>query len=191
MSDRSSLRIDSPAKSPYLSQVISDYELGPQGGVVAPFRLGRRHALSGTVIAADGKPVPDVTIQAEGIADEGGRVPGSTSSTSTTDGAFVLYVDPGTYNIEVQPHPTSGVPRFTILGREVQSSEEGLEFQAPPATVIDGEIRVPDGHGADGFTVRAYSSLSSNGDNATAVALLRGTALSDENGRFRILIGDL
>jgi hypothetical protein len=179
-----------PAKSVHATQVVEDYEIGPQGGTLAAFRLQLRPTVDGIVQDALGRPVPLTSIEAQQIppADQDGELPLQQSAGETgSDGRFVLPIEPGVYNFRVRPPAGSGLPSFVVPVQRVASNTSELRLTAPEPALIVGRVSVSGAAAETAFTVQAYDLAPKTADSQVYYTVAREAAITNTSGQFRML----
>ena len=184
-----------PGRSRFATLRQGMLEVGPAGGVVTPIRLAERLEVRGTIVDAEGQPLADARIEAQGVEGSSGGLnglaPGSASSETEADGSFLMYVDPGSFHISVVPNSSTLAPRFTWFGHQFKASSSGLVLRAPPARLWSGRIWRPLGakgvfEPAAGYTLNAFDSAPKSSEELTAI--LQASTASDADGAFQLLL---
>jgi len=113
------------------------------------------------------------------------KVPRSARSTTNSDGSFVLFTDPGTFDITVIPAPGSGFPNFVSPARGIQPQEaEGNEllFEVPAPIRISYEIHDLNENVVGRALVRAFAQKGGG------VPVEIGQAMTDASGKFEMFL---
>jgi hypothetical protein len=149
-------RVYPGGESQYASRTDVDVQVGAQGGVLATVELARRSSLTGIVLDAQGQPVEGVRIEAEPAIDYLWTLDADAQvlwkerpvafTQTQPDGAFTLWVDPGSeflaarYDLVMVPPDFALVPRFTVRG---VSGGEDIELEtivAPDGADVRGQV---------------------------------------------------
>jgi hypothetical protein len=102
---------------------------------------------------------------------------------SDASGNFVLDVDPGAYEIVVQPPVGVPLPRFRVL-RSINQNDTVLDVQLYAPVFVYGRVLTPGGTALAGVAINLYSTdLSPDGK-----ALLVGLGITGNKGEFVIPI---
>lgn len=186
------LAVSSPAQSIYTSLVIEDFEVGRQGGTLGAITLDRRMTVSGRLLDHRGQPLGGTTVEAQGITPRenpsGAPPAGSSSAISESDGTFVLPVDAGAYNLNISPPVSAGIPSFSVTAMSFDKEVEGLVFEAPKPTLAIGRVTDSEGRPAANVTVQAYDLISASVAATDVVSIARGSTITGEDGRFRLVL---
>jgi hypothetical protein len=160
--------------------------------------------LQGTVTLPNKAPLAGATVRANPSFNRSpdlgpfGVVARSRATLTGSDGSFSLAVDAGTYDIIVEPPPSSHWPTTIILGEKVPEEVDVAAGTGPrtvvePVRVAPIELRAPIDLGFTlaepsgtrpvvGALVRAYALVDGN------VPIELGHALSDANGRINLYV---
>lgn len=160
---------------------------------------GFRPVLSGRVRTATGVPLSNVSITASGTPDRVGGcpAPAATSASATTDatGSYSLPMDPGTYQLDIDPPVGSVAPRLTEVG--VTVPDEGLvthDVTLPAGVLVKGLVIGDGGEPVASAAVRVFQPRCTGPSDCSGpgriAPLLRGKALTDAQGQFRIVVAD-
>lgn len=186
-----SVKVISPPRSPYASQWVKSYEVGAKAGVLFPdLVLEPRFHISGRVAAA-GKGVASASIEAQGIGSGAAQLPlppAKATSTSDANGDFVLYLDPGIYNIDIRPPQDIGLPSFGLTAVLIEGNTEGRLFEVPSAKGLAGRVLDPKGQLLPSAQVRVYDLVPGSQQPLVQKALLRTSSITDATGAFYLLL---
>jgi hypothetical protein len=188
-----SVTVVSPATSPFASQWIKSFEVGPNDGILADIMLEPRHEVSGTVVRQDtDAPVAGVTIEARGVAtgSSTAKVPTTTASATTdAEGRYQLFVDPGFYNLDLRPPQDSGLPSLGMTTK-IEGDVLGKVFTLPLPKVVVGRVLDPDGTPLLSAKVQMYELVPEIEKPLTQKATLRASAVTDADGAFGLLVAE-
>lgn len=191
-----------------------------QVGGSAPEQAGRtlvldaKPPLAGRVtIGTSGEPVSGATVSAvasvnvnaNAVLDAAlGKAPASpraASDRTTIDGAFAMSLDPGLYDVVVEPSEASGFPWFVEPRALITAPNPGVapataSFAVPLPVLAAGRATDADGRPLDGALLRAYALLVGSGAGARAGDGSAGAsgvvqiaeAHTDHDGRYRLLL---
>ena len=110
-------------------------------------RLQPESSLSGTVIGADGEPVPGVKVSIDGLDWHQSSV----ETTSEDDGTFHAdRLSPGRYTITVRAPHAYGVSDGSVLVALAEHTD-GVIITVVPAFQVAGKLTGPDGKPCDGW----------------------------------------
>lgn len=185
------LTIETPPKSPYANARVVGYEIGPQGGALAPFRLSRRDIVSGTVLDPSEQGVANALIEAREIAPDDaplGRPAASAVTETDEEGAFALPITRGIYNLQVHPPPERGLPVLSVHALPVAGPVDGLVFKLPKPALLLGDVLLADRSAAANFTVQFYDLVPETGEGKVHQAQARTATFTDARGRFRMVV---
>jgi hypothetical protein len=186
--------------SPY-SAMLSTVEVDSDAAFAPVFVLtpARKLEISGTVVDADGAPVAGATIAAIthpaaeplGVAGKGPSaldlVEPPSNMQSDARGNFLLFVEPGeTYDVTVVPPAGAPQPAW-VLPYQRFTAPAQLDVRLPPAALVEGTVVDWSGNPAPGALVRFYETVS-DPDTSVRVLYLRGEAVSDGDGRLKLLL---
>jgi hypothetical protein len=188
-----------PVGSPYAIQCV-----GPQatpGGpdpkhavTLATIRLDRRPVLKGTVLDADGDPVPDLTVTATGTPNPPSSklacspAPVSAGTLTDAQGAFALPLDPGTYRLDYDPPQGLMVPRWTTASLTITPDLPAQPAVIlPRATWLTGTVRDASGATVASAGVRFFSVCTdpTSCPGALGPTLVAAT-FTDAAGNFQV-----
>ena len=194
-----------PANSPYAIPCDSTVGVTVGGSTVnvasAPtlmtIALKARPTLVGTIRDYQGYPLSNVAITATQVRSDNASCTSATaapaSTTTGANGAFVLALDPGTYQLDYDPPTGSAAPRFTEYGFTIsEPASTTRDTTLPPGAAVAGTVVAHDGMTPlASATVRLFEvrcmGADCTGPNRTAPTL-RGVAVTDGNGAFRVAI---
>lgn len=189
-----SVTVQSPSKSRFASRLLNRFEVGPNAGFLASIMLTPRYHLSGQVVnKADGQPVAGVVIEAQGIVPTGTNLTlpvSDASATTEQQGIFDLYVDPGIYNLNLNPPQDSGLPNFGMIAK-VEGDLEGKIFEIPQAKILPGKVIDPTGKSLSFAKVNVYELMPQPDNPSNQKATLRASSITDENGTFNLILPEL
>ncbi len=120
--------------------------------------------------------------------------PNSATTVTGGNGSFALAVDPGMFDMSMQPPQASQMPwlvrpRVTIKSNEPNTTDLGTLPISNPV-VLHGTLSSPFGEGIEHAVIRAWLAPESTSDNEldrpTAIQIAETTA--DENGRYTLLL---
>jgi hypothetical protein len=159
--------------------------------------LAARPTMVGTVRDNQGYPLSNVAITATQETPDNASctsaTPAPASATTAADGTFMLALDPGTYQIDYDPPVGSAAPRFTEYGVPVTGSASLTHDETlPQGAAVTGTVVDTNGAALSSATVRLFQvrcmgGADCTGPNRTAPAL-RGVAVTDGNGSFRVAV---
>ena len=164
---------------------------------------GRRTLLEGTVVGYDGRPVSGVAVRA--LKSSAAQAPSEVNpsidqqyTTKTDDaGAFLLWVDPGSYAFLLTPPPEVGYPRYVNRKvSEVKGGSMSMGFVLPVPHLVRGVITTSEGEPVPGVTIEFYEQdgevTGMDGAAAPAAYLdqlhLLGVGNTDESGAYQALV---
>lgn len=149
--------------------------------------LGRKNALSGTLLGPDGrKPVAQALVE----ATRRGVVPSDTASwrylrTTSTDaeGRYQLRLDPGVYDLSFAPE---GQPlaRLDVSGVTVGTEDVRVDGRLPEAMAVTGVLRDAAGRPFAGVAVEVFERTA----GSSAPARVLGAGVSDAAGAYRVVV---
>jgi hypothetical protein len=195
-----------PAGSLYASQCVPMVKTvtggGPTGSSapnVNTIVATLRPVLTGKVRTASLSPLSSVSVTATGTPDASPpcAAPAPTTVSATTDatGTFQLPLDPGTYQIDYDPPAGSAAPRATEWGVSVSGAAPVQhDLTLPQGALVTGSVIGSQREALAGAVVRFFQPRCTGpadclGPNRIA-PLLIGKALTDSQGRFRMVVAD-
>jgi hypothetical protein len=145
--------------------------------------------IAGIAKLANGSPLVGATVEARPSASLPGATPPiprthwprTWSALTDGTGAFTMAVDPGTYDVVVEPVGGTGFPWVTAVAKGVASGDT-LAFDpivVPAPILIDMTLQAADTSPAAGAIVRAFTTPAS-----ATYAIELGTWQTDDDGRF-------
>jgi hypothetical protein len=152
-----------------------------------PIMLPRRVVLDGRVLRAEGRPASGLRVRATRAGDTyneecGGQLASPPAETITdSDGRYRMRLDPGEYRIDYEPEGVSTLP-WAVEELVSIVASVGREVALPATVMVEGQVVTGEGANLPGATVRAFA-LGGEGR-----AEVRGSAVSDSNGRFRMVL---
>lgn len=163
-----------------VTQSISNVVLSPEersrvfGKVVLARTDGAIPLVSAEVIATPSDPAPSAPWKA----------PRSARAVTNSDGSFVLFADPGTFDIAVVPAAGSGFPVFVSTSRGIQPKGEGneLELSVPAPIRISYKIHDFNENVVRRAIVRAFALRGGT------VPVEIGRAMTDAAGQFEMFL---
>jgi hypothetical protein len=184
------VQVTPPADSEFAARCVSPYSIGPATTtgqrVGAAIELEPKVVLEGHVLRADGKPAASVRVHptrvGNGYAAEcGGDLPSAPAEQNTdNDGYYSLRLDPGQYRLEVEPPQATPLPSTSLM--VMVPSPRPVDVVLPLPVLVEGRVLSPDQVPVADAQVRAF------GLDAMGVAERRGVALTDTEGRFRMIL---
>jgi hypothetical protein len=105
--------------------------------------------LSGVAKLADGRPLIGATVQAQAAVSLAASVdprrwPRTWTTTTDSNGVFAMSVDPGTYDVVVQPANGTGFPWTTVSSQVVEEAASVvISTVVPPPILIDLILQDP------------------------------------------------
>jgi hypothetical protein len=192
-----SFQVTPGANSLYASLTATvEVDQGPHGPDIV---LQPKLQVSGTLTDAAGTPIPGATVSA--VARETAVVPPDNKSVVTygldqppatieTDarGSFLLLAEDGvTYDLTIVPPTGSPYPVWVLSSQAFSGTPGPLAVQLPPAALVRGGVADWTGTAVSGVLVRFYQTLSDPDSGATSV-ILRGEAVSADDGSLRLLL---
>jgi hypothetical protein len=181
--------VASPPSSPYASRLIPSMEVGPGGGIPASIFLEKRLVMEGTVVAADGGPVSRASIVAHGIqlstGSAGLPVP-VTSTTSTSQGKFKLYLETGSYNISILPPAGARQPGKILRVVPIETDLLGVNLQLGAGKLLSGTVSTPGGAPLKDASVTVYGLAKTTETSSRAVPLAKD--VSGGQGQFDLFL---
>jgi hypothetical protein len=164
--------------------------VGSAAGALKTIALDQRYVLSGRVVDDADLPLDNVALTAEGIATEQdqarGLPPGQATARSTGDGSFSLYVDPGVYNIRLEPRKGTGLAQDSHSGIVVEKSQQGLQFTLPNGRLLRGRLQTAQGLPATDFVIKHYTVVPASNTEIKAVSSANTT--TDGDGNFDLIL---
>jgi hypothetical protein len=150
--------------------------------------LTRRPVVTGSVVAASGAPVGNVTVtatRASAATSSCLRGPLSTSVTTDARGMFTLPLDPDDYQFDYDPPSGSAAPRLTETVTVTNDMQRPVRLPAP--ALVEGNVVDNATTQLPYATVRMFEACPASAKSCTA-PLLRVQTQTDENGHFRVVI---
>jgi hypothetical protein len=151
------------------------------------FQLGPRAELHGTVLDLGHQPVGDLPIESKLVVPSGdgvGADPGALNRVingyTDPDGAFELYVEPGTHLVLLAPLVESGFPWRIVSNVVAPNGPVDASLEAP--VVLDGLVTIG-GEATAGVEVEALVRSETFG-----VTIEVGSAQTDASGAFHLLL---
>jgi hypothetical protein len=185
------VRVVPPADSDAGARCLAGYTVASpdaEGNRVGqPIALPDRVLLEGQVVRANGREARGMRVRATRVGDlfnqdcAGPLVSPPAESTTDGGGAYRLRLDPGEYRIDYEPEGSSPLPR-AVEERVPVMTSLGRRIALPPAVLVEGQVVAADGQAVSGAEVRAFGLSSENR------AEVRGLAVSDGTGRFRMVL---
>jgi hypothetical protein len=159
----------------------------PQGTV--SFELMPAAALSGAIMDAEGKPLPNVVVRSVALSLTGtlGEVAAYNQPSSVpTDaqGRYALALDAGYYDIVVEPPAASGYPLLYYINRPFDpGARENTDvyFTLQPPVIVSGTAQ-SEGRPLAGASIDAFAMVTDLRGRQRAVSI--GRAVSDDEGRY-------
>jgi hypothetical protein len=192
-----------PLDSPYAAKCVRNLSVTAVGSsnqaqYGADLLLLRKVTLAGTVTDSAGSPVVGMNVaasrmpDAEGCAERGRATPAVVTDRS---GHYSLAVDPGLYQLDLDPPSDAPVPRLTLGGTAaVTVTEDSTRNVSLPAGVaMEGDVLdAVRGAGLEAANVRVYEILcmadgTCGGPTPTPPAL-HAQARTDAAGKFRAVL---
>lgn len=156
------------------------YTLQPVGEPVAiEMRLPARNLLTGRVLSASGEVVHNAQVSA--VAKEGGTIRlGSNQTLTSSEGRFVMALDPGAYTLVVK---TSADTQLPWMHQDVliNASTLDVELSLPEAALVAGEVTSVAGAVVSQMTLEWYEQVGS-----TSVSI--GRAVTDAFGHYSVVL---
>jgi hypothetical protein len=201
-----------PVPGSNLAATSLTLEVAPALGPGPPVAAGKNLVLSlpgtmtGRATVADGRPLAGATVQALPAASLAASLVPTTADprrwprpgTTTTDatGAFALALDPGLYDVVVQPANGTGLPWVTLSGQTVFAGETtellfGAPLSVPAPMVQDLLLHDPSDNPIIRAVVRVYASAASSKNptqGAPAPMIEIGSWLTDTSGHVTMLL---
>jgi hypothetical protein len=186
------------AVGPPLPLPASDGGFEPPVASGKNLQLAPLGILSGVATLADGRPLAGATIQAEPAVSLAATVdprrwPRQQTATTDAHGAFSMQLDPGTYDVVVQPANGTGFP-WTTLSSQVVVGGETLVLQpvvVPLPQVFDVVLHDPGDNPLVRTLVRAFKSASGATPSApgTPPPMIEiGNGITDIEGHLTLLL---
>jgi len=174
------LDLEPQAESPFASRQFPGLDLED-----LTFRLEKKPRLRGTVAGRDGiERVASATISAQPVSE--GTIFSASSLVSTTSdsmGTFELSLEPGTYDLTVQPPVSTGLPLRTERLVVDANQEMTNEFVLGRTSVVYGRVMASLEEPIAGARVEIFAH---DADNGTAVLL--GSGITDDKGAYRVIV---
>jgi len=157
------------------------------------FQLGPRAELRGFVLDLLARPAASLAVETQLLVPSGdiqGADPADlnrvVSGETWIDGAFELYVDPGTHLLVLRPSPSTMYPWRLLPDIVAPDGPVDVELEAP--VVLAGVVELPDSSGvaqpAVGVTVDALVPSTVAGGSTVHV----GRTTTGADGRFQLLL---
>jgi hypothetical protein len=179
-----------------------------QGGKT--IELERKQTLFGTAYAAQGGkaygiPVllsptsPETVSFLENELGDGAAVSigaSAVTGSNANEGQFAVELDPGDYNLTLQPSPESNLP-WAVISRLNISAVEGqsvpnLDVTISNPVVLQGRVRDPSGAPIPDALIRVWlapdNGNADESDNSEPSALQIAETTSDSSGRYELLL---
>jgi len=205
------LAVIPPAISPYASACFAQFPLASGGTDAVPFTgpalvLPPRVSVTGTVTGDDAAPVAGVSIVATLVNRDATSACATlaaappTTATTKADGSYQLYLDAGTYQLDLDPPPGAPVPRFTETGLTVPAASSAPSSAAalthdvrlPAGALVEGDTTGPDGLALPFADVRLLGAACPTSTTCpatpTAGAFIQADGTSDVVGHFRLVV---
>jgi hypothetical protein len=168
-------------------------ELEREATVLRPLTVANRLRLHGEVTNTAAEPVARVAIRAIRRATIG-TCDGSRlifTDTSEENGGYEVFVDVGTYDIELEPPGGSIVTRRTMNDLSFQQDDE-LNVELLRGDVIEGRVADAAQRPIAGATVRVFSEVCSGEESCFGPDRrppnLHAQGLTDESGHYRLVV---
>jgi hypothetical protein len=170
-----------------VSQFVNAPELGDQSGIV--LEAPPRFAVGGTVVDADGRPLEGARVELRGGGDRADVAAAraeiwvrSASAVTTAEGAFLALVDPGHYDVVVEPPADARLPWAIRLDLPVTEDTSLPEpIVASPGRRLSG-VANDDAGAAPGVTVEVWCLTE------TDASIVCGRTTTDAAGRYELLL---
>jgi len=154
--------------------------------------------LAGTATVADGRPLAGAIVQAQAAVSlaatlDPRRWPRTQTTTTDANGVFAMFVDPGTYDVVVQPVPSTGLP-WTTLSSQVVTAGQTLTLApllVPAPVSIDLVLHDPLDNNLVQTLVRAFapaSGATSPTPGGPLPVIEIGSWLTDASGHITMLL---
>ncbi|MFO0756788.1 MAG: hypothetical protein U0359_09865 [Byssovorax sp.] len=164
----------------------------------------KRTELSGKVVTPTGRPLGNAPIDTDPsqpapvsywnkVHALDAALPRSTTSLTDDQGLFRLGVDQGASDLSVRPPAESGFPWLVHPRVTVQLADNAVQLDplavSNPA-VLHGAVLDPSGAAVANVVIDAWLPLRdpSAPDGLTGTVIQIGTTISDENGRYTLLL---
>lgn len=157
----------------------------------ASLRLKARLPIEGHVYSNLGMPVAGATLSAfargeafSDASDDTSRYNRSVDASSDENGAFTLAVDPGLYDLVLEPQPTSGFAPYVLLSqafREGAAPRQDTNITLEEPYVITGRVSFSGSEVVSGLAVRAYTIASGR-------LISLGRSGVDADGNYQLLL---
>lgn len=171
-SRRYQVTILTPGTSPFRT-TTTEIEASQTPGGYAAINLATRPQVFGTIIDANGNPVTGATVEPRQSALLSLTAADSLaallqpSTTTDSDGKFIMYLDPGTYDFEIAPKVTSGLPRFWKTTEAVEAATDLGLIRVPQPARLVGRLVDSSQAAKPNVTVRIFELPA---ENATCLA---------------------
>lgn len=179
---RATLRIEPGADALVATTKLDDVACLEANAHLGTLTLAARQTLTGSLRDEAGLPVPGVSVIATKIPSAGESDGYTLQTLSDTDGAFSLYVDAGTYSLQVVPNPATGLARQEIVNFAT-SADVRLPLTLYAGLPIRGTL-----YDADGSPVPWAYLEAMRERRAASRSQTIGTATCDADGRFELLL---
>lgn len=166
-SRRYGVTILTPGTSPFRT-TTTEIEASQTPGGYAAINLEARPQVFGTIIDAKGAPVGGATVEPRQsslitlTAAESLAALLQPSTTTDSDGKFIMYLDPGTYDFEIAPRFGSGLPRFWKTTETVEKATDLGLITAPKPARLVGRLVDSSQAAKPNVTVRIFELPSEN-----------------------------
>ena len=157
---------------------------GSQPQYSATLLLDYRVSLLGLVSGSDGVPAAGVTVKATPSAE--------VSATTGRDGHYLMLLDPGPYQLDVDPPLGAPLPRLTDT--IAVATDLNHDVMLPPGEVIMGTVKAADAAGSPVASagIKIWDVLCTGPTTCTGAAkispALRAQSQTDANGMFRVVV---
>ena len=173
-----------------VTPVASLFNVDPTAGATSPdIAVDVLRIVTGSVTVADMRPMAGASVQALPVScSTGGTanscMPRSGQTTTDTNGAFQMSLDPGGYTLTIQPQSGTGFPWVTqqvLVQATPTTTVPNIQVPAP----VDAGLQLfdPYGNAVIGAVVRVYQPPT-----ATVPAILVGEAFTDVTGTYDLLL---
>jgi hypothetical protein len=184
------VQVSPPADSDFAAGCVASYAIGPATTsgqrVGAAIELAPKITIEGRVLRADGKPAASVRVRPTlitGASAEGcGGVLASAASEQNTDvdGRYRLRLDPGQYRLDIEPPQGTPLPSTSTVVTVPETRTADVVLPSP--VLVEGRVLSPNRTPAADAEVRAF------GKDAMGVTFRRAVALTDAEGKFRLIV---
>jgi protocatechuate 3,4-dioxygenase beta subunit len=185
-----SVKITPPNNSDYAAVCVPVYTVGqatpgtPRLG--SSIELEPKMVLDGRVLRADGVPVASARVRPTRVGDSYAEACGSdlasapADQTTDSEGRYHLRLDPGQYRLDCEPPQGAPLPTTSVL--VTVPDTQALDVVLPVPVLVQGRVLAPDNTPLPDAEVRAF------GPGPNGVLQTRGVALSDSEGKFRLIL---